>query len=209
MMHDTDCTGCEQCGFAIERDDDGEPVPPPAPRRATRVSDLVASYADDNTEAAAGLVRSAKVAWATLFYQEAGGQTVQVGDLLASGVVARADVVRFLSEAYSRAVFETAFALYFDRADPMLDQVVLALIEEGYSQSIADSVYAHVAERGVVLGSSPTASRSWRLKPRALPLPAGVLERVVSGAMSEAPTPAVAPSSESQWLGRFLRRLRS
>lgn len=174
--------------------------------RPVRVTDLVSSYASDGTEAVAGLVRSAKVAW-TMFYSEAGQQTVQVSALLASGVRGETDILRFLSEAYSRAVFETAFALYFDQADCRLDCALLSLIAEGYGQSVADKVYARVADRGVVLGSGPYAERVWRVSPRVFrsERPAAP---PVAAALAESTTGAVASEwpSLSGILRRFLPR---
>jgi hypothetical protein len=178
--------------------------------RPVRVTDLVSSYAPDNSELAAGLVRSAKVAW-TMFYNEAGQQTVQVGTLLASKISSGPDVVRFLSEAYARAIFETAFAMYFDKADPMLDIAVLRLIEEAYGLPIRIKVYATVAERGILLCSpnwgTEGAIGAWRLSPRRLSL-ALTLEgaRADAAAFGTAQPTAEASTSKSRFPS-LLRRL--
>ncbi len=193
----------------------GEPSARDTPlERPVRVTDLVSSYAPDSSELAAGLVRSAKVAW-TMFYNEAGQQTVQVGTLLASKVSGGSDVVRFLSEAYSRAIFETAFAMYFDQADPAVDLVVIRMIEEGYGLPIRTKVYANVGERGIVL-CSPNwghvgAIGAWRLTPRRLALAVSLegAREGVAAAPAAQPT-AGAYSSESRFpsLSRLLSRFR-
>lgn len=135
--------------------------------RLLRVQDLVSPYCDDNPdEATAGLVRSAKVAH-QMFFQEAGGQCVQVATLLKSNIRDRRSIVALLSELYARAVFETAFALYFDRQDAKSDAAVLANIEEAYSPEMAMEVHRNVQARGVVLMSALGAGPFARTAPRA------------------------------------------
>lgn len=172
-----------------------------------RVTQLVSSYAPSNTEAAAGLVRSAKVAW-TLFFTEIGQQCVQVNHLLASRISDPEDVVRFLSELYSRAVFDTVFAMYFDRHDPGIDRAVLRLVTEGYSQGIACAVYANVEKRGVVLGSGPvlvSPAREWRITPRQM---AESGESAQAEAIAAATRAVRSEAGASSTASRFLALLR-
>lgn len=143
-----------------------------ASERLLTVGDLVNPWCDDNpNETTAGLVRSAFVAH-TMFFSEAGLQSVQVQQLSRSNVRDRPSIVRMLCETYSRAVFETAFALYFDRCDPQTDVHLHNVISTFYSPEIANEVRAVIAARGVVLGSAATEEPAWRINPRAPHLPA-------------------------------------
>lgn len=201
--HDPNAHSAAECP-ACREDEDHRPTPVERPLRVTQ---LVGGFAEDNTEAAAGLVRQAKVAW-TMFLTDAGGQLVQVNTLLASGVRQRADIVRFLSELYSRAIFETVFAMYFDRADPAVDKAVMALVSEGYSPQMAEDVFRAVAERGVVLCSAPRADHSWRVNPKRSPFAEGpTLAEAAAAARAAREQPEASATAGSGFLFPSLARL--
>lgn len=65
------------------------------------------------------------------------------------------DAVKCLCEIYARAVFETAFGMFFSDVDSRADVEVLAQITDAFGPEIARRVAADVAEVGPV----PPASR--------------------------------------------------
>ena len=119
--------------------------------RKVTVRELVSGFCSENPDpVSAGLLRRAFVAH-TMFFNEVGGSTVQVAQLMRSSVSDPAAIVALLRETYSRAVFETAFALHFDRADVASDRALLNVIAEAYDLDVALAVHREVAARGVVL----------------------------------------------------------
>lgn len=56
-----------------------------------------------------------------------------------------------LCEVYSRAIFETQLGLHFDASDSHVDQAVLILIRDLYSDDVAVGVHRSVAAHGPVV----------------------------------------------------------
>jgi hypothetical protein len=106
--------------------------------------------------ASPGRVRAAFVAH-TMFFHEADAQAVQLDRLAQSGVDDRDTIVRYLCESYSRAVFESLFALHFDSMDPRADEQLLAAIGDTFGDEVAHQVHAVVELRGVVIARSSIA----------------------------------------------------
>lgn len=112
---------------------------------------LVPAFCSPSTDVVtAGRVRLAFVAH-TMFFHEAGQIAVQIDRLAASGLSDEETLVRLLCESYSRAIFESAFSMYFDQADPKADVHLMEAIASVYGEQLAGQVFATVKARGVVL----------------------------------------------------------
>jgi hypothetical protein len=72
------------------------------------------------------------------------------GDIV-SAPMSTAQRTTQLCELYSRAIFESSFAKFFDGEDPRTDVIVLTQIAEAFGHPAARQVHDMVAERGVVL----------------------------------------------------------
>lgn len=117
----------------------------------TTVNMLIPSYCQPNTDqASAGRVRSAFVAH-TMFFHEAQCNAVQLDALVKAGIDDRDTLISLLCESYSRAVFESLFALHFDRMDPRSDEQLLDAIAGVYGRELADAVHAETKLRGIVI----------------------------------------------------------
>ena len=115
------------------------------------VAQLVSPYCAPNRDpASAGRLRSAFVAH-TMFFHEAHQQAVQIDRLVASGIDDEDALVTLLCESYSRAVFESLFALHFDRADPQADLQLSESIRQAFGAEIEQRVVSAVRERGVLV----------------------------------------------------------
>lgn len=117
----------------------------------TTVSQLVPAYCTPNADpASAGRVRSAFVAH-VMFFHEADCCAVQVPYLVQSNIDDQNRIVALLCESYSRAVFESLFALHFDRMDPQADVQLLDTISGAFGDDVARRVHEEVKLRGVVI----------------------------------------------------------
>lgn len=115
------------------------------------VQQLIPAYCNPSKDpASAGRVRQAFVAH-TFFFHEAGSVAVQLDQLVRAQVDDHALLVKLLCESYSRAVFETLFAMHFDQQDPRADALLLDQIRDVYGPDLAGQVHEVVKTRGVTL----------------------------------------------------------
>ncbi len=121
------------------------------------VNNLVPAYCRANPdEASAGRLRQAFVAH-TLFFHEAGCSAIQLDQLVKAGVDRHETLVALLCESYSRAIFESLFAMHFDRMDPQADVQLLEAIGGVFGAELAADVHREVELRGIVLRRTGSA----------------------------------------------------